>query len=363
MFAGPVTATDVNGVLGRDDAADDVRELAERSLVTVDLTATPTRFSLLHIVRMHAADRLRASGRADELAERHARWFLSVVRDADAQLRTPDEPRGAQRIESVFGELRAAQLWARTRDPELAAALCAHLHLYAHSRLVDEPLQWAEDLCANLDPDNPWLPVLVASAATRAINRGELLHDVDPTAAFAHLDRAVEQARLAGSRFLEGVALVSACSLRARVGDVDVAFRSFRDTIAHWDRLAELTHQRTTLRNLVVLFQRAGDAGATAELLGSVRSDAVAVFAGEAQRLDAAHDWAVQQLGAERFEERFARGRARDLASAAAWTLATITDRLDARQDGEGVDQGSGVPSRDSSTTSGTSRPNPDARS
>lgn len=196
-----------------------------------------------------------------------------------------------------------------------------------------------------------------------AFARGELLHDVDPTAAFAHLDRAVEQARLAGSRFLEGVALVSACSLRARVGDVDVAFRSFRDTIAHWDRLAELTHQRTTLRNLVVLFQRAGDAGATAELLGLMRSDAVAVFAGEAQRLDAAHDWAVQQLGAERFEERFARGRARDLASAAAWTLATITDRLDARQDGEGVDQGSGVPSRDSSTTSGTSRPNPDARS
>lgn len=436
VFAGPVTAADINAVLGRPDAADDVRELAERSLVTVDITSTPTRFSLLHVVRMHAAERLRDAGRADELAERHARWFLSVARDADAQLRTPDEERGAQRIESVFGELRAAQWWARSHDVDLAAALCAHLHLYAHSRLVDEPLQWAEQLCATRDGDDPWLPVLLASAATRAINRGELaaarvlaargvevarddrralpayealgdaclysgqvdesraahgalaqlgerlgdvhygsmgaislalidgyagdvasdavidaiepprerlsptvqgwfafargelLHDADPNAAFAHPDRAVERARHSGSRFLEGVALISSCSLRARVGDIDVAYRSFRDTIRHWDRLADLTHQRTTLRNLVVLFQRADEPEATAELLGSVHHDDLAVFAREGQRLDAAHAWAVARLGTERFDERFARGRARDLAEAAAWALDTIRERL-----------------------------------
>ncbi|HEX7096782.1 MAG TPA: hypothetical protein VF183_12930, partial [Acidimicrobiales bacterium] len=434
--AGPVAATDINAVLARDDAADDVRELAERSLVTVDIATTPTRFSLLHIVRMHAADRLRAAGRTDELAARHAAWFLAGAREADASLRRVDEVDGWRWFETTFGELRAAHRWARANDPELAADLCAHLHHYAQSRLVDEPLAWAEQLCSVLPDTSPWMPVLLASAATRAINRGdlaaarvlalravqlagadrwalpayealgdaclysgqvpearaahgelarraatlgdahyhvmgavsfalidaythavdddraidaidipddvlsptmhgwlafargEMLHDADPDAAFEHLERAVNEARRVGSRFLEGVALVSACSLRARVGDVDTAFRAFRDTVKHWTRLADLTHQRTTLRNLVVLFQRAGVPDAAAELLGAVRPEGVQVLGGEAVRLDAAQAWAMRELGTERFDELFDRGRQRPLAAAASWALDTIDSCL-----------------------------------
>ena len=74
---------------------------------------------------------------------RHAEWFVAVAAAADAQLRTVEEAQANARLESIFAELRAAYGWAARHDVDLAAELAAHLHLYAQSRFVDEPLVWA----------------------------------------------------------------------------------------------------------------------------------------------------------------------------------------------------------------------------
>ena len=53
-----------------------------------------------------------------------------------------------------------------------------------------------------------------------AYTRGEVLAGTDPGDAFAAYDEALAPAEGVGNRLLGGVALVSSCSLRARVGDV-----------------------------------------------------------------------------------------------------------------------------------------------
>lgn len=174
VFSGPVDAGDIDGVLPTPGGAAVVRSLAARSIVDVDRTESRARFGLLQTVRAFALDRLRSRGQLDEMARRHAEWYAAAVTVADRQLRGVDEPAGHRRFDDALGEVRAAHRWARHKDVALACRLSAHLHHYAQSRLVDEPLRWAEELVDVVPDGDPHLPAVLASAATRAIQRGNL---------------------------------------------------------------------------------------------------------------------------------------------------------------------------------------------
>ncbi len=163
-----------------------------------------------------------------------------------------------------------------------------------------------------------------------AYTQGELVGDTDPDTALAHFREAIDQARSVASCLPEGVALVSACALQARAGDMPAALWQFAEAIAHWARLADNTHQLTTLRNLAVLFQRAGAAGEAAELLGALERDD-STYGDEADRLVAVREWARAQLGDDAFTARSEAGRPRDIVAAATWALAVLGD-LRARQ-------------------------------
>jgi tetratricopeptide (TPR) repeat protein len=389
---------------------------------------------LLQTVRSHAARRSVASGRAELLAARHAEWFADEAHRCDAQLRTTDEGLAAARLESMLAELRSAFRWALDRDPALAGRLTASLHHYAHSRLVAEPLRWAEDALTRLDDNDPSAPVLLASSATRAILRGDLksatdlaeraislapddtrglpaleaLGDTalysgqleraertyaeavrlakagddpyyqvvgetglalvgaygargdvvfepshlspsptvegwvayargelaapgDPDAAFQCYERATALASSVGSRFLEGIALLSWNALQARVGDIDQSLAAFGRVIRHWIQLADHTHQLTTLRNLVVLLQRAGDAPGAAQLIGAVDREDVPTYGEEAVRLGAVRDWAIVKIGQDEVERLVGQGRELDVAGTAEWALARIDELGDRR--------------------------------
>jgi hypothetical protein len=153
---------------------------------------------------------------------------------------------------------------------------------------------------------------------------GEAFAISDVRRALVHYDRAIELGRGAGSWFLESVSRVSAGSLQARVGEVGAALRSFTSLVKIWLDMGERTHQRTTLRNLVVLLQRAGRAADAAVLLGSVDRGAVATYGDEARRLEDARDWMMNELGADRFDVLYAEGAAREIPAAAAWVIAAL---------------------------------------
>ncbi|MDQ3944281.1 MAG: transcriptional regulator, partial [Actinomycetota bacterium] len=317
-------------------------------------------------------------------------------------------------------------------DPPLAVRLSAALHLFAQSRLRDEPLAWAVALVDDLGAE-PGSGLVLASAAQRSVNagdlrqaqglaergasvagsavealyalevladvhlyagrldqsseaarrmlaaaeevgdahaamsaranlalaaayggrfgeaeaalggsweappapsdhgwlayaEGEVILDRDPVRALALLDRAVMLADSVGNRYLGGVARVSACSLRARVGDPGEAIGAFAAVIDHWRRQAARTHQLTTLRNLVGLLSRIGSARQAAQLLGAVENDRVApTFGEEAARLAAARRWVMESLGHDEAGRCLAAGAALSLDDAALIALTWLS--------------------------------------
>ena len=434
VFAGAFDEADVEAVTGRPSPLDALCRLAERSLLVADTAGARARFGMLATIRGHAARRLATSGRADELAQHHAEYVVAVAAAADRRLRTADEADAAARLDGLTDDLRAAHRWARNSDPPLALRLSSALHLFAQSRLRDEPLAWAATVVDEL-AGGPESAVALASAAQRAVNSGDLvlaqmlaergavagstgdslaalevLSDVhlyagrldqsattsrqmlaaaeeaadshfvvtarvnlalsaayggrfdeaeavlrgtrdtppdtppapsdqawlayvegeitldrDPDRALAVLDRAVVLADSVGNRYLGGVARVSACSLRARVGDAAEAIGAFAAVIDHWRRQGARTHQLTTLRNLVGLFARIGSARQAAELLGAVDNDKVApTFGEEAARLAAVRRWAEESLGHDEAGRHLAAGAALSLDDAALTALTAL---------------------------------------
>ena len=173
VFAGSVTVDDAAVVLDTGSAtAVQLADLAERSLLAADLTATSARYRMLQTVRSSVTPSFQSSGRAREVRARHARHFSSVAADADRRIRSTDEHAGRRRFEGIVPELRAAQRWALSDDPILADALYASLHLFTYSSFWNEPEEWAR---AQLATD-PLVPSLGAHAllAGAAANRGEL---------------------------------------------------------------------------------------------------------------------------------------------------------------------------------------------
>ncbi len=155
-------------------------------------------------------------------------------------------------------------------------------------------------------------------------SRGEVLLDRDPANALDLLGRAIELADGVGERFVAGVARVSSVSLLARVGEPERALPAFADIVDHWHRRGSQTHQLTTLRNLVGLFDRIGAHAAAAELLGAVTGGGGAPsFGEEARRLAEAEDHARAALGPA-YDERFERGSRRDVPAAALAAIEAI---------------------------------------
>ncbi|MGH9009725.1 MAG: transcriptional regulator, partial [Acidimicrobiia bacterium] len=333
-------------------------------------------------------------------------------------LRGRDEAAAAARLEDLTDELRAAHRWARATDPALAGRLSAAVHLFARSRLRDEPLAWAVELATDPTAGTPH-PMALTSAAQRAylagdlavaldfaqravdaaadtdpadrlfafdvlsdvllsagrlehsaaaarrivveaeeagdahgavigyVNQaiaaayagrftdaetlwqqvrdagpaapsdegwvayteGEVVLDRDPARALDALDRAVALADSVGNHFLGGVARVSACSLRARVGDPDSAQEAFAGVVEYWRRRGSRLQQLTTLRNLVVLLERVGSSAEAAVLLGAVDANATASpYGDEAIRLDGLRGRLVGVLGADEVQRRLAAG-------------------------------------------------------
>jgi predicted ATPase/DNA-binding SARP family transcriptional activator len=148
--------------------------------------------------------------------------------------------------------------------------------------------------------------------------RGELRQRDDTRQALAHFDDAIADARAANDRYLEGVAMVSSCSLHARTGKPSDALAVFADAIRHWNRVGNTPGQVTTLRNLAILFQRLDAPRAFAEVVGAVDAHTESpTYGEEADRLETARIWAKDRLGDDRFDELIAVGASRSINTAA----------------------------------------------
>ena len=194
----------------------------------------------------------------------------------------------------------------RADDPyAIAAGYCGLVLPLAYSGRRDEALAELE----RVDPTG-WGP---SATAWIRYSYGEVLLDNDPDEALGHLLAAAEIADAVDARFLAGVARVSASSLLSRHGDADEALRSFMHIVEHWRTHRQPTHQITTLRNLVVLFDRLADHAAATRLLGVIEAaDGPRSFGEEAELLQRVTAAAQVALGNE-YDAEFAHGASLDL--------------------------------------------------
>jgi predicted ATPase len=141
VFAGGFSLEQVEAVCGPAedlgvDVVDGISALAEHSLVQpVALRASGARFQLLSTVRMFAAERLDARGKAETMRRRHAETYLALAERTAPILQGRDQARLLGLLAIEHDNFRAAFDWAIDRgEADIAMRLAAALWRYWQGR-------------------------------------------------------------------------------------------------------------------------------------------------------------------------------------------------------------------------------------
>lgn len=304
---------------------DEVFRWAEELVDTLDVTAHPLG-PAVHGVAAHGISHRGDLARTKALARRG----LDAAADVDDPARLPalTALAAVALYEGRLGECRRlaeetgslAHRWQR--HYEAAVARQHEVLALAYSGEQDAALRVAAD--HRQRPEGLKSPIQRGWAL---YCNAEALGDTDPTQALALLEKAMALADSVRGRFLTGVALVSATSLRARHGSPVEALASFREVIGHWRRTGDWIHQWTTLRNLVTLLIRLDEHEPAAVLLGALTAaeTAAPLYGADAQRLADAAETLTRHLGEEAFAVSRKRGAAMEALEVVDFAVATIT--------------------------------------
>jgi predicted ATPase/DNA-binding SARP family transcriptional activator len=282
--------------------------------------------------QVHAAAAAAAWRRGDlERARRLARRGTELGQGADDPARTLAyealgdvanfEGRLAEAAAAFREEVRLSRLLG---DPDSASMGHSGAALVlAYAGRVDEAVREADAAARVAVRGGP------ATQAFARYAQGECLAETDPDRASSSVEEALELARSSGAWFVEGVALLTAASLRARHGHAAAALPSFAELVHHWRRSGSWTQQWTTLRNLAELLVRLdidedAVAIAAAASAAAVERSAAPSFGPGSDRLSDALATARARLGDDAYEAAWARGTGLAANAVVDLALATI---------------------------------------
>jgi predicted ATPase/class 3 adenylate cyclase len=166
VFAGGGTIEAMESVcslVGGTDTLDGLASLVDKSLIRqVETEGAEPRFAMLETIREFALDRLTERGEREEVARRHAFFFLALVEEAEPHLTSPEGVTWVDRITQEHDNIRTALRWSIESDEpdvglRLAGAAWRFWHQRAHFR---EARAWFDELLA--------LPRASASSVARA---------------------------------------------------------------------------------------------------------------------------------------------------------------------------------------------------
>ncbi len=161
VFVGGFTLESVAAV-ARDDSpvdsapVEDIANLVAKSLVTLDGSGSADRWRLLETIRAYALEKLAASGEADQVARRHAAFFLQL---ADSEAAVQQIAHSGREIDNI----RAALDWAFSPGGDVSTGLAltvAAVPLWIQASLMEECRQRIEQALGRL-----------ASPSTRDLRR------------------------------------------------------------------------------------------------------------------------------------------------------------------------------------------------
>jgi len=150
------------------DVLDGLETLVDNSLLQPpeEVDGEP-RLRMLETIREFARERFAASGEADAIHQRHARYFLSLAEQAGIEMHHAVQQVSYRRLEAELDNLRAAMGWALEQsDHELGLRIAMALSKFWWTRgYRREGLQWLE---RGLAGNGSLSPAVKAKALNRA---------------------------------------------------------------------------------------------------------------------------------------------------------------------------------------------------
>ena len=155
VFSGGFTLEAVeqilSGIVAKKSVSRLVASLLDKSLLQRGSDASgEIRFSMLMTIRQFAQERLQALNEADNIRDRHLAYFLEIAKQAEKEIRGPQQLRWYYRLECEHDNFRAALTWAlesKQADSglSLAGGLAFFWSVRGYSR---ESIRWLEQTLA-----------------------------------------------------------------------------------------------------------------------------------------------------------------------------------------------------------------------
>jgi predicted ATPase len=130
VFAGGWTFEAAEAICPDLDVLNLLTQLVDKSLVMVDTDAreSSTRYHLLETIRQYAGEKLLEADESGKARARHMDFFLKFAEAAERHLQGPQELKWLSRLETEYGNLRAALEWAMKNDIIIALRLGTALY-------------------------------------------------------------------------------------------------------------------------------------------------------------------------------------------------------------------------------------------
>jgi predicted ATPase/DNA-binding SARP family transcriptional activator len=131
-----------------------IATLVEGSLLGRPVEPGQARYRMLETIREYALEQLWAAGEADAIGGRQARFYATLVEQAEPKLTGADQARWLDQLEAEHANLQVALRWAsQTGDTEMALLLAARLWRFWQLRgHFAEGRRWLEDVLAAEGP-------------------------------------------------------------------------------------------------------------------------------------------------------------------------------------------------------------------
>ena len=136
-----------------ENVLDLLTQLINKSLVNTKERHNQSRYHMLETIRQYAHDKLSCTGEIDSNRTRNLTYFITLVEEAEPELRGPNQVEWFQRLELEHPNMRAALGWALKRDSsEAALRLCVALALFWATRgYITEGRQWLQQALGMVD--------------------------------------------------------------------------------------------------------------------------------------------------------------------------------------------------------------------